>query len=130
MENQWCPRERPLEKIPEGVYRDQRGLSKASFTWKDPSDTCKLPFWGFPWVLSLRCHWLFIAYMVLHVFPIFEHHAAFLFVVTYQNKVSLLFFNSCATVISAGFCHKVECHKLIFWYCALMIFTLMLSIIP
>ena len=52
--------------------------------------------------------------MALHVLPIFEHDEAFLFVVACHNKCGLLFLNSCATVISLGFCHKVECHKVIF----------------
>ena len=44
MNRQWCPRERPLGKTPKGV--SGVGLSKASFTWKDPSDPTRGSFQG------------------------------------------------------------------------------------
>ena len=62
---QWCPRalqgktpgkdpwERPLGKAPQGGFRGLRGLSNASFTWKDPSDLCKLSLGVFPRVLDI-----------------------------------------------------------------------------
>ena len=51
-------------KTPEGGYRGLRGLSKASFTWKDPSDPSKPTSGVFPRGLSLGHHWRSIVYLV------------------------------------------------------------------
>jgi hypothetical protein len=50
--------------------------------------------------------------MALHFLPIFERNEAFLLVVPIdENKVCVSHFYD--TVISLGFCQKVECHKVI-----------------
>ena len=66
MDRQWCPRERPLGKTSEGGYRGLRGLSKASITWKDPSDPSKPTSGVFQRGLSLGHHWLSIVYVFFH----------------------------------------------------------------
>ena len=51
--------------------------------------------------------------MALHILHIFENHEAFLKSPTTNKGAVLLFSNLCAIVISEGFYHKVECHKVI-----------------
>ena len=55
MDRQWCFRESSLRRT---LYGGLRGLSKASFTWKDPSDSGV-----FPWGSSLEHHWRSIVYV-------------------------------------------------------------------
>ena len=62
MNRQWCLRKRSLRKTPEGVYKNMRGLSKASFIWKDPSDPCNPPleiFLGHHWRSIVYVFWLY-----------------------------------------------------------------------
>ena len=65
MDCQWCPRETPLGKTPRGLYSCLRGLSKASFIWKDASDPCKPTPGAFPRSLSQGHHWRSIVYLAL-----------------------------------------------------------------
>ena len=49
--------------------------------------------------------------MALHFLPLFEHHDVFVLMGHHNKRKHGLFSNFCTTVISAGFCQKVECHN-------------------
>ena len=60
----------------------------------------------------LHLLWISYTYMNIRMKIVWGIHFQYL---TLEHRCNLFFSNICTTVISAGFCQKVECHKAIFW---------------
>ena len=64
--------------------------------------------WGCEGFIKVKVRY---KYMALHFLPLFEHHDVFVLMGHHNKRKHGLFSNFCTTVISAGFCQKVECHN-------------------